>query len=253
MKVRNYTAGVIFISLFVVSCVPTRQLKYFNDINNVEEPVINPRTQKMIMPFDKLFIKVLSIDPQTSQIFNSSEEMRYGSGNNGVIGYLVDESGNINFPFVGNIKVVSLTTSQAAEKIQVALTDYVTNTSIIVKYIDNQITVIGEVQRQGIYSFTQDKLNIYEAIGLGGGITRYGDRKNIILVRNQGDKIMHFRLNLSNSMIADNAVYYILPNDVIVVEPLKAVSSSYSNITFTTVLTSITTLIAVLLFTGVKF
>jgi polysaccharide export outer membrane protein len=253
MKVRNYTAGVIFISLFVVSCVPTRQLKYFNDINNVEEPVINPRTQKMIMPFDKLFIKVLSIDPQTSQIFNSSEEMRYGSGNNGVIGYLVDESGNINFPFVGNIKVVSLTTSQAAEKIQVALTDYVTNTSIIVKYIDNQITVIGEVQRQGIYSFTQDKLNIYEAIGLGGGITRYGDRKNIILVRNQGDKIMHFRLNLSNSMIADNAAYYILPNDVIVVEPLKAVSSSYSNITFTTVLTSITTLIAVLLFTGVKF
>jgi len=253
MKVRNYTAGVIFISLFVVSCVPTRQLKYFNDINNVEEPVINPRTQKMIMPFDKLFIKVLSIDPQTSQIFNSSEEMRYGSGNNGVIGYLVDESGNINFPFVGNIKVVSLTTSQAAEKIQVALTDYVTNTSIIVKYIDNQITVIGEVQRQGIYSFTQDKLNIYEAIGLGGGITRYGDRKNIILVRNQEDKIMHFRLNLSNSMIADNAAYYILPNDVIVVEPLKAVSSSYSNITFTTVLTSITTLIAVLLFTGVKF
>ncbi len=253
MKVRNYTAGVIFISLFVVSCVPTRQLKYFNDINNVEEPVINPRTQKMIMPFDKLFIKVLSIDPQTSQIFNSSEEMRYGSGNNGVIGYLVDESGNINFPFVGNIKVVSLTTSQAAEKIQIALTDYVTNTSIIVKYIDNQITVIGEVQRQGIYSFTQDKLNIYEAIGLGGGITRYGDRKNIILVRNQGDKIMHFRLNLSNSMIADNAAYYILPNDVIVVEPLKAVSSSYSNITFTTVLTSITTLIAVLLFTGVKF
>jgi len=253
MKFKNYTAGVIFISLFVMSCVPTRQLKYFNDINNVEEPVINPRTQKMIMPFDKLFIKVLSIDPQTSQIFNSSEEMRYGSGNNGVIGYLVDESGNINFPFVGNIKVVSLTTSQAAEKIQVALTDYVTNTSIIVKYIDNQITVIGEVQRQGIYSFTQDKLNIYEAIGLGGGITRYGDRKNIILVRNQGDKIMHFRLNLSNSMIADNAAYYILPNDVIVVEPLKAVSSSYSNITFTTVLTSITTLIAVLLFTGVKF
>jgi polysaccharide export outer membrane protein len=253
MKFRNYTAGVIFISLFVVSCVPTRQLKYFNDINNVEEPVINPRTQKMIMPFDKLFIKVLSIDPQTSQIFNSSEEMRYGSGNNGVIGYLVDESGNINFPFVGNIKVVSLTTSQAAEKIQIALTDYVTNTSIIVKYIDNQITVIGEVQRQGIYSFTQDKLNIYEAIGLGGGITRYGDRKNIILVRNQEDKIMHFRLNLSNSMIADNAAYYILPNDVIVVEPLKAVSSSYSNITFTTVLTSITTLIAVLLFTGVKF
>ncbi len=239
-------------AVFAVSCVPTYQLKYFNDIDKVKEPEVNPRTQKVIMPFDKLFIKVLSTDLQTSQIFNSSEEMRYGNGNNGVIGYLVDETGNINFPFVGSINVVSLTTSQAGEKIQKALNDYVANTSIIVKYIDNQITVIGEVQRQGVYSFTQDKLNIYEAIGLGGGLTRYGDRKNIILIRNQGDQIMHYRLDLSDSKIADKAFYYILPNDVIVVEPLKAVSSSYSNITFTTVLTSITTLIAVLLFTGVK-
>jgi polysaccharide export outer membrane protein len=205
------------------------------------------------MPFDKLFIKVLSIDPQTSQIFNSSDEMRFGSGNNGVIGYAVEETGNINFPFVGDIKVVSLTTSQAADKIEKALDDYVTNTSIIVKYIDNQVTVIGEVQRQGVYNFTQDKLNIYEAIGLGGGLTRYGDRKNIVLIRNQGEKIMHYRLNLSDSKIAGTDYYYIIPNDVIVVEPLRAISTSYSNITFTTVLTSITTLIAVLLFTGVKF
>lgn len=253
MKFGFYKVAVIFMAFFVFSCVPLKQLRYFNDINRVEVPGVNPRTQKTIMPFDKLFIKILSIDPQTSQIFNSSEEMRYGNGSNGVIGYLVDEAGNINFPFVGNIKVISLTTSQAAEKIQLALNDYVPNTSVVVKYIDNQITVIGEVQRQGVFPFTQDKLNIYEAIGLGGGLTRYGDRKNIILIRNQGDKIMHYRLNLSDSRIADNTHYYVLPNDVVVVEPLKAVSSSYSNITFTTVLTSITTLIAVLLFTGVKF
>lgn len=251
-NLRCCKAGVILITLLVVSCVPINQLRYFNDLDKVKEPQVNPRNQKLIMPFDKLFIKVLSIDPQTSQIFNSTEEMMYGNGNNGVIGYLVDEAGNINFPFVGNINVVSLTTTQAAEKIQKALSDYVTNTSIIVKYIDNQITVIGEVQRQGVYSFTQDKLNIYEAIGLGGGLTRYGNRKNIILIRNQGDNVVHYQLDLSDSMIADKAYYYILPNDVIVVEPLKAVSSSYSNITFTTVLTSITTLIAVLLFTGVK-
>lgn len=253
MSLKFHKTGVLLIAILSVSCVPTKQLKYFNDINNVEEIVYNPRIQKTIMPFDKLFIKVLSIDPQTSLIFNSSEEMRYGNGSNGVIGYLVDETGNINFPFVGTINLISLTTTQAADKIQKALNDYVANTSIIVKYIDNQVTVIGEVQRQGIYSFTQDKLNIYEAIGLGGGFTRYGNRKNVILIRNQGDKTMHFRLNLSDSKIAGMANYYILPNDVIVVEPLKAISSSYSNITFTTVLTSITTLIAVLLFTGVKF
>jgi polysaccharide export outer membrane protein len=204
-----------------VSCVPIKQLSYFNDIYNLNEPGINPRRQKTIMPFDKLYIKVLSIDLQTSQIFNSSEEMRNsGSGSSsGLLGYLVDEKGNINFPFVGNINVGGLTTSQAAEKVQKALNDYVSNTSVVVKYVDNQVTVIGEVQRQGVYSFTQDKLNIYEAIGLGGGLTRYGDRKNVILIRHEEEKIMHYRLNLSDSKIAAKEYYYIIPNDVIVVEP----------------------------------
>jgi polysaccharide export outer membrane protein len=204
------------------------------------------------MPFDKLYIKVISIDPQTSQIFNPIEQISSVT-NNGILGYLVDEGGNINFPFVGNINVASLTTAQAGEKIQKSLNDYVPNTSVTVKYIDNQVTVMGEVRQQGVFSFIHDKLNIYEALGLGGGLTQFGDRKKIILIRNEGNKIMHYRLNLSDSKIASKDYYYILPNDVIIVEPLKALSSNYQNITYTTILSSITTLIAVLLFTNVKF
>lgn len=255
MNLSYLKTGIILLMILAASCIPKRQLSYFNDINDLSEPGVNPRTQKIIMSFDRLYVRVLSIDLQTSQIFNSPEEMRYGSSGSmsGLIGYLVDETGNINFPFVGDINVGSLTTTQAAAKIQRALSDYVPNTSVVVKYVDNQVTVMGEVQRQGVFSFTQDKINIYEAIGLGGGITRYGDRKNIILIRHEGGKIMHHRLNLSDSKIAARDYYYILPNDIVIVEPLKAISSSYSNITYTTILSSITTLIAILLFTGVSF
>jgi polysaccharide biosynthesis/export protein len=251
-KCGLYKALVLSIIAFSTSCVPLKQLSYFNDLNELTEPGVNPRTQKIIMPFDRLYIKVISIDAQTNQIFSASEEMRSGM-TNGILGYLVDESGNVNFPFVGNINVATLTTAKAAEKIQKALDDYVAKTSVTVKYIDNQITIMGEVQRQGVYSFIQDKLNIYEALGLGGGISQYGDRKKIILVRNEGPKIIHYRLDLSDSKIASKDYYYILPNDVIIVEPLRALSSSYQNITYTTILSSITTLIAVLLFTNVKF
>jgi len=254
MNLWYYRFAVIGFMIFIASCVPHKHLSYFNDINELTEPSINPRAQKLIMPFDKLYIRVLSIDPETSQIFNSAEEIRSGSyGGSSIIGYLVDEQGNINFPFVGNINVGSLTLAEASIKIQKALSDYVSNTSVTVKFVDNQVTIMGEVQRQGVFNFTQDKLNIYEAIGLGGGITRYGDRKNIILVRHEGDKIMHYKLNLSDSKIANKDQYYVLPNDVLIVEPLKAISSSYSNVTFTTFLTSITTLIAILYFIGVKF
>lgn len=247
---------IVLACIFLIissSCVPSKKLSYFTDINDLKGPEINPRLQKTIMPFDKLYIKVLSIDPQTSQIFNTSEEVRSGSyGSSGIIGYMVDEKGDIDFPFVGNINVLSLTPSQAADKIQKALNDYVSNTSVVVKYVDNQVTVMGEVQRQGVYPFSQDKISIYEAIGLGGGLTRYGDRKNVIVTRHVGDKIMHYRLNLSDSKVATKDYYYIIPNDIVIVEPLKAISTSYQNITYTTILTSITTLIAVLLFTGVR-
>jgi polysaccharide biosynthesis/export protein len=251
-KLSFLKTTIVVLITFTISCVPIKQLSYFNDINELGEPGVNPRTQKLIMPFDRLYIKVISIDPQTSQIFNATEEMRSGVSN-GVLGYLVDEAGNVNFPFVGNINVASLTTAKASEKIQKAMSDYVPNTSIIVKYIDNQVTVMGEVKQQGVYTFIQDKLNIYEALGLGGGLTQYGDRKRIILIRNEGSKIVHYRLDLSDSKIAAKDYYYIYPNDVIVVEPLKALSTSYQNITYTTILSSITTLIAVLLFTNVKF
>jgi polysaccharide export outer membrane protein len=252
MKYSIYKVIAILATIFSVSCVPVERLSYFNDINDLTEPEKNPRTQKAIMPFDRLYIKVISIDPQTSLIFNSTDEMRNGESN-GVLGYLVDEAGNVNFPFVGNINVVSLTTAKASEKIQKALSDYVSNISVSVKYIDNQVTIMGEVNRQGVFSFIQDKLNIYEALGLGGGLSEYGDRKKIILVRNENSKIMHYRLDLSDSKIAGKDYYYIIPNDVIIVEPLKARSSSYQNITYTTILSSITTLIAVLLFTNLKF
>jgi polysaccharide export outer membrane protein len=251
MKSYCYIAIISLLIILTVSCVPVTQLSYFNDVKDLEEPGINPRTQKVIMPFDKLYIKVLSIDPITSQIFNTTEEARYGDYS--TIAYLVDELGNVNFPFVGNINVGSLTTAQAGEKIQLALNDYVSKTSVTVKYIDNKVTIMGEVRNQGVFPFSQDKLNIYEAIGLGGGITTYGNRKNVILIRNEGEKVMHYRLNLSDSKIASRDTYYILPNDVIVVEPLNAISSSYTNVTYTTILSSITTLIAVLLFTNVKF
>jgi polysaccharide export outer membrane protein len=245
-KIKTIT--IVFI-IFVTSCVPIEKVSYFNDIDNLQEPTSNPKVQKPITSFDKLYIRVLSIDPQTSQIFNSTEEMRSGGGQGGnsIIGYIVDEKGNINFPFVGEINVAGLITSQAALKIQKLLSDYVSNTSVVVKYIDNQVTILGEVNQQGVRLFAEDKINIYEALALGGGITKYGDRKKVILLRQEGEKVVHYRLNLSDSKIAFKDNYYILPNDVIIVEPLKAVSTSYANMTYSNILATLSVLIAIIL------
>ena len=236
----------ILCCLFIAtSCVPFKELQYFNDINYIDNTSIkNQRQQKLIAPFDNIYVKVLSTDEKTSKIFNTVDDFR---GNTGSMGYIVDESGNINFPFVGKIKISGYTTFQASDVIHKALTEYISNTSIIVKFIDSKVTIMGEVQRQGTYQFSDDKINIYQALSLAGGLTRFGSHKNVVLVRQDGDNIVHHKLDISNSDISSSDFYYIQPNDILIVEPLKSVSWNYQNMTYSTILASITTLVTLVL------
>ena len=238
---------LIILIVSAISCVPISKLSYFNDINEMQEPIVNPKVQKLIMPFDRLYIKVYSIDEKTNLLFNSNDNAGSSTSSTSTMGFLVDESGNINYPFVGKINVGGLSISQANQKVSEALSEYVSNASVVVRFIDNNVTVMGQVQNQGTYPFTKDKLTIYEALALGGGISQFGNRKNVILVRQEGDKIMHYKLDLSDSRIAAKDYYYIVSNDIIIVEPLKNLSTNYSNNTYSLILSSVSTLLSILI------
>jgi len=233
--------GILFFSVAITftSCVSYKDVLYFNDVNSIR-PNSTTRIQKRIAPFDNLYIKVLSTDEKTSKIFNISEGTQSNATAN-MVGYLVDEKGNIHFPFAGDIKVKDLTLAEASIAVQKSLSDYISNTSVIVKYIDNKISILGEVQRTGVYNFTDDKVNIYQAIALAGGLTRYGNHKNVVLVRQEENQIKHYKLDISDSRIAENENFYLLPNDIIVVEPLKDVTNSYQNSNYSMVLSTIST------------
>lgn len=242
MRYLPRTILFVIMSFLAFSCVPYNKLRYFNDIDKITEPTVNPREQKMIVPFDVLYIQVLSIDEQTNNLFNP------GQGSSGVqfmVTYQVDEKGFIDFPFVGQVNISGLSLTQASSKIKTALSEYVSRTEVIVRYVGNSVTLLGQVQNQGTYTFSKDKLNIYEALALGGGISDYGNRKNVIVTRQEGDNIIRYKLNLTDSKIASKDSYYVLPNDIIIVEPIKSISwHNYNSNTYSTVLTSVTTLLA---------
>lgn len=236
---------IVFASLFIVSCVPVKEVSYFNDIDQLQEPDINPRVQKIILPFDVLYIQLYSIDENATRLFNTNDNMS-SNESSGTKGYIVNEKGNINYPYVGNIHVSGLTLEQAKVEIEESLSEYVSNVDVTVKFIDNKVVVLGEVQSQGSYTFSQDKITIYEALALGGGISKYGNRKNVILIRQEGDKIMHHKLNLSDSRVAGKDLYYIQSNDIVVVEPLKSSSwHNYNYSVYSIIISSFTTLLAI--------
>lgn len=232
--------ALILLSAFLIhSCVPYHKVIYFNDMNSLST-VANKNEQKPIQPFDFLYIKVISTDEKTSKIFNSSEDSRNMDPR--LLSYRVDHDGYIYFPFVGSVLVKDLTVNQAEVKIQKVLSDYIPNTAILVRYIDNRVSIMGEVASQGEHKFAADKINIYEAIALAGGITRFGNRKKVVLMRWENDQISYHKLNLSDSKIASSEYFYIKPGDIIVVEPMRALSWSYQNNTYATLLSTLGTL-----------
>jgi len=245
--VKCFMTCLIILLIGTSGCVPYKKIKYFNDIDELSEPTANPMKSKTIFPFEKLQITVLSTDEQTADLLNS-----YGQGNaNRLKGYVVDETGYINYPFVGRIQVSGLTLLEAGNKISDAMSGLITKPEVIVSSMDNMVTVMGEVGNQGRYLINEDFINIYQALALGGGLSQYADRKKVILLRNENNRLIHYKLDLTNSKIASSPLYYIIPNDIIIVEPLRNKSYSYQNSTITTLLTAMTAIISILFITNV--
>ena len=87
-------------------------------------------------------------------------------------------------------------------------------------------------------------MNIFEAIANAGEIATVGDRKDVMIIRQypQGQKVHH--LNLLEANVMQSPYYYIQPNDIIYVKPLKQKSWG----TGTTGRETITTIVASLTF-----
>lgn len=236
---------IVLLAISVSSCISYKKLQYVRE-GSENADYDFARKSKTIKPFDELYIKVLSTDEKTATIF--SVETRSGYSDMHLVSYTVNEEGYIYFPFVGKIVVNNLTLEEASEKIQKELSQYLLNTAVRVRFINNNVTVLGAVSREGSYNFSVDKLSVFQAIGMAGGINPYGDRKSVTIIRTVDNKVTYNKVNLTNKNIVESKFYYIEPNDVIVVKPIRAITNTFQNNTYATVLATVSSLMAVLLF-----
>ncbi len=233
---------IAILAVLVSSCISYSKLQYIREGSS--DTYRNDRKSKTIKPFDELYVKVLSTDEKTSAIF--SIETRSNFSDMHLVSYTVNENGSIYFPFVGEIAVKGLTLEEASGKIQSSLSQYLLNTAIRVRFINNSVTVLGAVLKEGEYKFSMDKITVLQAIGMAGGVSPYGNRKKITIIRAIENKVTYNEVNLADKNIVESKYYFIEPNDVIVVKPLRAIA--FQNNTYSTLLATVSSLIAVLLF-----
>ncbi len=227
------------------SCIPKKKLLYIQKQKEGKEidEYVNVRPEKTIQPFDNIYIQVSSTDEKTANIFGTQGRASSPADIN-LVSYTVNQEGFIVFPFVGEINVQGLKLQEARQKIEAEVGQYLTNISITVKFVNNTVAVLGEVNRPGEFSFYRDQITIFQALSYAGDFRDYGDKKNVILIRETKNKISYNYIDLTNKDIVSSEFYYIIPNDVIIVKPINAKFTNLSLTNATLILSTMSTLVS---------
>ena len=226
MRIRYllYTICIFFIA----SCASPEEFYYLRDAgnekiagNSADTLTSNP----IIQPGDQLSIVVTSSSPELTMLLNSNNLGGTQQANQGNVsitaGYYVANNETIEFPKLGVIATAGLTFKNLERIIEKGLSDYVKDAAVTVRRMNFRITVLGEVNRPGLYNIPYDRINILQALGNAGDLTIFGKRDNLLLVRETDQGKETVRLSLYDKELLNSPYYYLKSGDVVYVEPNK--------------------------------
>jgi polysaccharide export outer membrane protein len=218
--------------LLLGSCASQKQISYLQGASAFESEPIKQTYEIRIQPDDMLSIAVNSKDFDAVQMFNLPQVTFYlgsqtgtqQSSNSRVLGYQVDQQGNIEFPQLGTIHVAGMTRSMLSRHIKSLLIngELLGDPVVTVQFLNLKISVLGEVTRPGSYELSSDRISLFDAISRAGDLTIYGRRDNVRVVREEDGRRTIATLDLRSSDILNSPYYYLQQNDVVYVEPNTA-------------------------------
>ena len=215
--------SLLFVLFLTTSCASRKELVYLQSGSNTKELV---SYEPVLQPDDVVMIVVSSENPEVAAPYNLKAITVQGDTENGIGAqrmqtYILDKEGKIEFPLLGTISLSGLTKTQAVAKLKELLKDHVNDAVINFRILNFKITVLGEVQKPGTYPVTSERITLLEAIGMSGDLTIYGNRTNVLLIREKnGTKTME-RIDLTKSDFLNSSAYYLSQNDVVYIEPNK--------------------------------
>jgi polysaccharide export outer membrane protein len=137
-----------------------------------------------------------------------------------LVSYKVSKEGFIFLPVIDPIPAQGKTVSQVGEAIRESLSKILNQPMVTVKLVNRFISVLGEVKNPGHFAYSQDKLTIFDALGLAGDISEFGNRKEVVLTRNENGENIKIEIDLTRSDILSSGYYYMRPNDLVYVKPM---------------------------------
>src|SRR5450759_5399216 len=212
----NVLALVIFLGL-LSSCVTQRKVEYLQDRNkNIKNFKEAEFPDYRLKPNDELYIQINSLDEAAVNIFSNNKQesvyvgsiQPYGAS---LMSYSIDKEGYLLMPVIGKILVKDKSLSEVSGILKDSLNHILNQPIVSVKLVNRYISVLGEVSNPGHFPYSQDKLTIYDALGLAGDITDYGNRNEVILIRNVNGENIRINVNIAKSEILASDYYNLRP------------------------------------------
>ena len=228
---KNLVFVALAVALLCASCSAPKNVAYIKNSDEVDLSQSAYLYDARIMPKDVLTITVNTVNPDAAAPFNLSVPTAFNNQTRSTYSqpilqtYLVDNNGTIEFPVLGNLKVGGLTKSGCEKLIHDKIMPYLNakeNPVVTVRMANYKISVLGEVNRPGMFTVSNEKINIFEALAQAGDLTIYGVRDNVKLIREnaKGRKEIH-TVVLNDASLINSPYYYLQQNDILYVEPNK--------------------------------
>ena len=248
-------------TVLLASCGSVKNVAYLQNSDYIDLSRSEFLYDARIMPKDVLTITVNTVNPEASAPYNlivrstlTNTSSSVSTGGGSLQTYLVDNNGTIEFPVLGTLHVGGLSKSECEKMIHDKIMPYLNaaeNPVVTVRMSNYKISVLGEVNRPGMFNVSNEKINILEALAQAGDLTIYGVREKVKLIReNANGKKEIVNLNLNDAEIINSPYYYLQQNDIVYVEPnkVKARNSSIGQsttlwLTSTSIMISIASLL----------
>jgi polysaccharide export outer membrane protein len=218
------------ISLFLASCASVKDVVYLQDVDPLAKQIIQQNYEMSIQRDDLLAIMVNSRNPELAMPFNLpmvTYQLGTNSGYSGqqrVMGYLVDNTGHIDFPVIGKIKAEGLTRTQLTSLLKTRLIEdeLIKDPIITIQFLNFKISVMGEVSRPGTFTINSDRITLLEALSMAGDLTIYGKRDRVAVIREESGKRTILFHDLRSADLFLSPFYFLQQNDIVYVEPNSA-------------------------------
>jgi polysaccharide export outer membrane protein len=228
MKFRYFAALAVITAVMSACSTHQSTLTYFEDLSSTDTGEFTKGDYSIkIVPDDELFISVTSIEPTATSIYNLPQTNPATTGTLQEQSqlkqqtYRVDAEGNIMFPVIGKVHVEGLTTLQLTKDLASRISADVHDPIVHVELVNFRVNVLGEVAKPGAITINRDRYTLLDALADAGDMTPYGERTNVLLIREEGGKRVYHRLNLNDSKLLESPYFYLQQNDVVLVQANK--------------------------------